>query len=135
MITVRSLESPEASMRKTLTLALAALLAAAAIAGLSCAEGVADSAGTAQGAAASVAPVLDETYVESAVVTRVGLEGGFWGLVGATDMDRLDPMKPIPAEFQKDGLRVKIWYIPRKDLASARMWGLVIDLRRIERIE
>lgn len=80
-------------------------------------------------------PVLDETYAATAVVTWVGLEGGFWGLVTASDKARLDPMKPIPPEFRKDGLRVKIRYIPRKDLASFHMWGMVIDLRLIERIE
>jgi hypothetical protein len=130
-------------MRKAFPLMLVALIAAAEVIGLSCAAGGADSAGTAQGAAASVAPeapaanppVLDETYVESAVVTRVSLEGGFWGLVTTPDKDRLDPLKPIPPEFQEDGLRVKIRYIPRKDLASAHLWGFVIDLRGIERIE
>jgi hypothetical protein len=127
-------------MRKTFPFMLAALFVAATIICLSCAAGGADPAGTAQGAVAAGTPtadppVLDETYVESAVVTRLSLEGGFWGLVTAPDKHQLDPMKPIPPEFQKDGLRVKIWYIPRKDLASVHMWGLAIDLRRIEKIE
>jgi|SRR5215831_4358669 len=63
-------------------------------------------------------------------VRQVGLEGGFFGIVG-DDGQRLDP-RNLPAKFQSDGLRVV--YDARIDTqaASGHMWGEVVDLVSID---
>ena len=61
------------------------------------------------------------------------LEGGFWGIV-ADDGAHYDPMN-LAAEFQHDGLRVTFRAKPSKQGVSFHMWGTVIEITSIRRLE
>lgn len=65
-------------------------------------------------------------------VRHVDLEGGFYGIV-TDDGARLDPVN-LPAEFQKDGVRVRVQVESLKDRVSLRMWGTLVRIVAIERL-
>ena len=64
-------------------------------------------------------------------VQFVTLEGGFYGIVG-DDGHYYDPTN-LSQELQEDGTRVR-FTAERRDVASAHMWGQVVELVEIERI-
>ena len=65
------------------------------------------------------------------VVQHQDIEGGFFGLV-ADDGAKYDP-GTLPAEFQKDGLRVR--FTARKTSAmTTRMWGTTVEVEKIEAV-
>ena len=67
-------------------------------------------------------------------VSFADLEGGFW-LVKGDDGKAYDPAGGgLPAEFQKEGLRVRMEAIPRPDLASFHMVGTIVEIKKIERL-
>jgi len=68
--------------------------------------------------------VLDGT------VRFIDLEGGFFAILG-DDGSRYDPLD-LPVRFAQDGLRVGVVARIRRDLASAHMWGELIDIDTIE---
>jgi hypothetical protein len=64
-------------------------------------------------------------------VSHQEMEGGFYGLV-ADDGAKYDP-GTLPAEFQKDGLRVR--FVARKTGAmTMRMWGTAVAVESIEKL-
>lgn len=63
-------------------------------------------------------------------VTRVDLEGGFWGIV-AQDGTKYDPMNLAP-EFHKDGMAVAVKGVLRNDVMSMRMWGKILEIKKIK---
>jgi len=67
-----------------------------------------------------------------AQVTRVDLEGGFWGLV-TEDGTRYDPTG-LPRRFHLEGMRVHVIAKPLRG-ATTRMWGQPIRLVTIRAAE
>ena len=54
-------------------------------------------------------------------IRHVDLEGGFYG-IETDDGAKLDPVN-LPAEFQKDGLRIRAYVESLQDRVSFHMWG------------
>jgi len=63
-------------------------------------------------------------------VRYIELEGGFYELV-ADDGEKYDPLN-LPAEYRKDGLRVKFQISEKKDIVSFHMRGKIVEVVRIE---
>jgi len=66
-------------------------------------------------------------------IKRQGIEGGFWGIVG-DDGQNYDPANLAP-EFQKEGLRVSFEAVPATNQMSIHMWGAIVDIKAIRKIE
>lgn len=65
-------------------------------------------------------------------MTFSNLEGGFW-LIKGDDGKGYDPAAGgLPAEFQKEGLRVRMEAVPRPDVASIHMVGVIVEIKNIE---
>lgn len=72
---------------------------------------------------------VPEAIAFTGKVHRVSLEGGFWGLVG-DDGRKYQPLK-LPAEFQRDGLRVVGKLREKRGARSFRMWGTIVEVAEI----
>jgi len=66
-------------------------------------------------------------------ITFIEVEGGFYGII-TDDGARYDPIN-LPDDFKKDGLRIRFNAQERKDQASFHMWGILIELTKIEKVE
>lgn len=66
-------------------------------------------------------------------VQHITLEGGFWAIRG-DDGKTYDPVGGLPAEFQKEGLRVRLDAKARPDVASFHMVGPMVDIVKIQRL-
>jgi inhibitor of cysteine peptidase len=71
-------------------------------------------------------------WVPAGTVTRVDLEGGFYGILG-DDGKKYEPLNLDP-RYQKDGLRIAFLATVAKDVASTRMWGIPVTLDEVEEI-
>lgn len=65
-------------------------------------------------------------------VTRLNLEGGFWGIVSA-DGKHYDPLN-LNARFQQEGLRVQVQAIVKDGMVSTHLWGTIIEITAISRV-
>jgi hypothetical protein len=76
----------------------------------------------------------DERQVSgTGTVKRIELEGGFYGIV-SDDNKNYDPIN-LSQSFQTDGSRVRFKAKIREDLASTHMWGTMIEITEIERLQ
>ena len=66
-------------------------------------------------------------------VKFLDLEGGFYGII-SDNGENYDPIN-LGKEFQVDGLRVRFDAKKRENLTSFHMWGTIIEIINIERIE
>lgn len=66
-------------------------------------------------------------------VTYIGVEGGFYGIITA-DNGHWDPIN-LPSKFKVDGMRVEFRAIIRHDVYSIHMWGTIIYLISIKKLE
>lgn len=66
-------------------------------------------------------------------IKQIGVEGGFFGIVG-DDGQNYDPQN-LPEEYQIDGLKVKYQLKKKEDQASFHMWGIIVEVVKIERNE
>ena len=60
-------------------------------------------------------------------------EGGCWAVRG-DDGITYDPLGGLPAEFQRDGLRVRLEATLRPDMASFHMAGPIVEIISIRRL-
>lgn len=60
-------------------------------------------------------------------------EGGFWGLV--SDEGKHYNPNGLPSLFRTDGLRIHARVIPQTGMMSFRMWGTIVKLVEIKKIE
>ena len=65
-------------------------------------------------------------------VEYIDLEGGFYGIIG-NDGKHYDPINLGP-EFQEDCLRIYFEAKIREDVASTHMWGIPVEITRIEEL-
>ncbi len=75
-----------------------------------------------------------ERVKATGTVTRVELEGGFWG-IKAEGGKSYDPLGSLPKEFRKHGLKVRFEATVDKDAMSFHMWGKIIKIEKIEKAE
>jgi inhibitor of cysteine peptidase len=73
----------------------------------------------------------ESTMTGTGTVVFNDLEGGFWGIV-ADDGKRYDPLN-LDKEFQVAGLKVRFEAKPRRDVVGFHMWGVAVELIRIEK--
>lgn len=66
-------------------------------------------------------------------VRYLDLEGGFYGLVGDNG-EKYDPIN-LPEEYRKDGLRVKFQVREKKDMLGIHMWGKIVEVVKIEKLQ
>ena len=69
----------------------------------------------------------------SGTVKYISLEGGFYGIV-TDDNKYLDPIN-LSKEFQKDGMRIFIKYVEKKDMASFHMWGTIVEIVEVHELK
>ncbi len=74
----------------------------------------------------------DPSGMKTGKVTRVEIEGGFWGIIG-NDGIKYDPIN-LPDEFKKDGQPVRFEAKAREDQMSFHMWGRIVEIVKIEKI-
>lgn len=70
---------------------------------------------------------------ETGTVKYIDLEGGFFGIIGDSGKN-YDPIN-LSEEFQKNNLRVGFDAKIREDMVSTHMWGTLIEIVRIEKLE
>ena len=75
----------------------------------------------------------DKTINTTGRTSYIGLEGGFYGIYG-DDGVSYDPVN-LPAEFQKDSLRILFEGTILTEQSSTHMWGKLIQLKKIERLK
>jgi hypothetical protein len=79
-------------------------------------------------------PARKETaLVTTGTVVHVPLEGGFHG-IKSDNGRRYDPGKSLPEKFRKPNLRVRIEGKVLEGVPTFRMWGEVIEIRKIEAV-
>jgi len=66
-------------------------------------------------------------------VKFLDFEGGFYGII-SDNGENYDPIN-LSKEFKVDGLRVRFDAKKQEDMASFHMWGTIIEIINIERIE
>ncbi len=74
-----------------------------------------------------------DTIEGTGTVTYIGLEGGFYGIITANN-GHWDPIN-LSSEFMVDGLRVKFKAKIREDLLGYHMWGTIIELIYIKKLD
>lgn len=77
------------------------------------------------------AAVPADMITGTGTIKQVGVEGGFFGIVG-DDGQNYDPQN-LPAEYKIDGLKVKYQLKKKEDQASFHMWGIVVEVSKIEK--
>ncbi len=65
-------------------------------------------------------------------ITRVDLEGGFWGVVDQ-DNKHFVPLNPLSSEFQQHGLSVQI-EAREVTVIGVSMWGQHIKIISIQKL-
>jgi hypothetical protein len=66
-------------------------------------------------------------------VKFINIEGGFYGIIGDNG-EHYDPIN-LSQDFQFDGLRVRFEAKIRNDLFSIHMWGTLIEILKIEKLD
>ncbi len=66
----------------------------------------------------------------SGQITYVELSGGFWGIV-SSDGEQFQPVSPLPANLQKEGLKVTANVSPASGM-SIFMWGTQVNVDTIK---
>ena len=66
-------------------------------------------------------------------VKHIDLEGGFYGIV-TDDGQNLDPAN-LPDAFKKDGVRVRVHVETLEGRVSTHMWGTLVRIIDIERLQ
>lgn len=66
-------------------------------------------------------------------VVYVDLEGGFYGIRGE-DGKSYNPIN-LEEEYKRDGIRIEFSAVVRKDIMSIQMWGTIIEIKKIQKID
>jgi len=66
-------------------------------------------------------------------IVWLNFEGGFWGIIG-DDGEHYDPIN-LNSEFQCEDLRVYFEAKIRTDLVSFHMWGKIVEILKIQKLE
>ncbi|MBM4154930.1 MAG: hypothetical protein FJ221_07850 [Lentisphaerae bacterium] len=74
----------------------------------------------------------DRHVTFAGTVSWKALETGFYA-IDADDGQGYEPIN-LPAEYSVDGLRVQVSAILRNDMASINMYGIIIEITEISRL-
>jgi len=75
----------------------------------------------------------EEVISSIGTVTYVDSVGGFYGII-SDDGENYDSID-LGSEFQEEGLRIRFEAKLRDDIRSIHMWGKVIEITKIEKLE
>jgi hypothetical protein len=71
-----------------------------------------------------------ENFIGNGTIVFLSFEGGFYGIKG-DDGKSYDPIN-LPAEFRKEGMRVRFEAKELKNQASFHMWGIIVEIVHIQ---
>ena len=74
----------------------------------------------------------EEVVSGTGTIKYIDLEGGFYGIVG-DDGENYEPID-LMQQYQKDDLEIFFEAKIPKDVDSIYMWGIVIEITRIEKL-
>lgn len=77
--------------------------------------------------------LLNSSVSGTGTIRFIDLEGGFYGIEGDNGK-KYDPMN-LADEFKQDGLRVNFVADEKNNAASTHMWGTMVEIRKIKKIE
>jgi len=66
-------------------------------------------------------------------IVWLSFEGGFWGIIG-DDGEHYDPIN-LDSEFRGEGLRVYFEVKILPNLVSFHMWGKIVEILKIQKLE
>lgn len=66
-------------------------------------------------------------------IKQFSMEGGFFGIVG-DDGQNYDPQN-LPEGLKVDGLKVRFQLKKSENQASFHMWGIIVDVVKIEKMK
>ncbi|MCW8108830.1 hypothetical protein OPS25_10030 [Alteromonas ponticola] len=77
----------------------------------------------------------DKGIMQSMTGTVVykNLEGGFYGFIN--ENNEKFTFQKLPQEFNKHGLKIKVWGKPRKDVMTFTQYGTVFEVEKAEIID
>jgi len=75
----------------------------------------------------------DNVVRGTGAIVWLNFEGGFWGIIG-DDGEHYDPIN-LDSEFQSEDLRVYFEAKIRTDLVSFHMWGKIVEILTIQKLE
>ncbi len=78
-------------------------------------------------------PQKQDIISETGTVKYIDLEGGFYGIISDSSKN-YDPIN-LSEEFKKDDLRVSFDAKIREDRVSIHVWGTLIEIVRIEKLD
>ena len=78
-------------------------------------------------------PTTSDVVCVVGTVHYFTFEGGFWAVRG-DDSTTYDPLSGLPADFQREGLRVRLVARIRSDLGSYHMAGPIVEILDIRRL-
>ncbi|GAI95947.1 unnamed protein product, partial [marine sediment metagenome] len=70
---------------------------------------------------------------ERGTVKYIDLDGGFYGIISDSSKN-YDPIN-LSQEFQKNNLRVSFKAIICEDMVGIHMWGTIVEIVRIEKLD
>ncbi len=121
---------------KNLSMALTCLLLTGIVLSGGCIKGPAEK--PSQNVTPQITTPVPSPLENRSIINRTGtvrfnpIEGGFYGIESDTG-ERYDPIN-LHKEFQVDGLRVRFEGRKREDMASFHMWGTLIEIIKIEKL-
>jgi len=95
-------------------------------------KGTQQDGGTAMPANAEQGPAAASRQI-TGTVKHMNLEGSFYGIV-TDDGQKLDPVN-LPDAFQQDGLRVKARVETLEGRVSVHMWGTLVRIIDVQRVQ
>ena len=75
----------------------------------------------------------EEVISSIGTVTYIDSVGGFYGII-SDDGENYDSID-LGSEFQEEGLRIRFEAKLRDDIRSVHMWGKVIEITKLEKLE
>ncbi len=76
---------------------------------------------------------LEKSQSMTGTMVYKNLEGGFYGFV--SESGEHFTFQKLPKEFNKHGLKIKVWGKPRKDVMTFTQFGTVFEVEQVEVID
>jgi inhibitor of cysteine peptidase len=71
-----------------------------------------------------------DNFIGTGTIVFLSFEGGFYG-IKADDGKSYDPIN-LPAEFCREGMRVRFEAKELPNMASFHMWGIIVQIVHIQ---
>ncbi|NMH58810.1 hypothetical protein [Alteromonas ponticola] len=76
---------------------------------------------------------MQKSQSMTGTVVYKNLEGGFYGFI--SEGNEKFTFRKLPQEFNKHGLKIKVWGKPRKDVMTFTQYGTVFEVEKVEVID